>query len=292
MIEYRALSDQTIVVPSGTEAIRFVGCEDLKVEGVDQSAINYGNMVAVDSCKRLKFYDPVCRDGYLTATNVGAQVTAFGIDGTPEGGVYSEDISFIRPRATNLLASAASQAALGGHQTDGFNIASQYTRGVQILDPYISDVGEGVDNFGRYTRVRGGQIFRARQYPLKWIHGGSSGRVDDVEICWFGIHGVSVWGSNSATWDAARNVFRGVDARQANYEGKYTANDFSAFATLIPAGWTTKPTLNIFDGCLTDGTAKWDVLTNCPVGAGNQFRRTVNLRNPSNVYNSEGAAVS
>lgn len=292
MIEYRAQTNQKIVVPPGTEPVRFVGCEDLKVEIQDLSGIDFGNVVATDSCKRITFYEPRVRDGLLTATAPGSQLTAFGVDGTPENGVYSEDIRFIRADTRNLLASAASQAALGGHQTDAFNVASQYTRGVQILDQYTSDVGEGVDNFGRYTRVRGGQIFRARQYPLKWIHGGCYGRIDEVEICWYGIHAVSIWGSNFATWDAARNVIRGVDARIANYEGKYNTADHSAFATLFPVGCNTKPINTIFDGCISDNSAKWDILTNCPAGSGNQFRRTVNLRNPSNIYNSEGAAIS
>lgn len=292
MIEYRGLSNQTITATPGSEPIRFVGCENCKVEGIEQSAIHYGNMLAIDSCKDMEFIEPKARNGTLAVWTPGAQLTGIGIDGSPENGVYSQNIRIYKPRIEALSITSQAFAGLGGKfETDGINIAAAQTRGVYIEDPFIRGVGEGIDNFGKYTVIKGGEILEAYTMGIKWIHGPQFGLVYETVIRGVGLHGVAIFGSNQAAADALYNQFIGIYVGVCNWGANYSAADFSAFAALFPSGCTTKPAQTVFDGCSSDMSAKWDLLTNCPSGSGNKFLRMGNRRT-ANTYNSEGATVT
>lgn len=292
MIEYRGLLDVTVTPPSGSVPLRFVNCENVRVNPFELYNINYGNMLAVDSCKDMTFYEPHFRDGTLTSTTPGSQLTAIGIDGNPEGSSYCDKIRFEKSDVRRLIVPPSVYAALGNrYETDAANVAHPLSREIWFDDPYWEDIGEGFDGFGVRCRVRGGKIYKAHQIAIKMIHGATRTRIEEVEICWFGMHGVLVHGSASSTRHSDRNIIRGVDASVANFEGKYTENDNTAFACVAPAGCTTFPKNSLFDTCSSDKTAKWDIFSNAPVGSGNEFMSMRRMRS-ANIYNTEGALIS
>lgn len=196
------------------------------------------------------------------------QLTGIGIDYNRLASVNTTGFKLISPRVEDITLGAAAYAEFGD-QTDGINIQSQGGRGISIVDPYISNVGEGIDIFCDYASIQGGLIRQCQAHGIKLVHGAQGNRIVGVGIDGTGGSGVIFVGSNTSSKDTADNVCAGLNISNiGSIAGKPYQK--AAYAT-DGSSATYQPKRNkVFGGYVLNG-GQMDYVVDQQAGESNEF---------------------
>jgi hypothetical protein len=144
---------------------------------------------------------------------------------------------------------------LYGYQTDGINIANKNSYGIAVCNNTISDVGEGIDHFGKSCALTGNTVSNAYIFGIKMVHGASNNAISGGSIINFGLAGISVSGSSVAgAGDTDGNSITGVTISTGNYNAAWNASSTACILITDNVGTTGKPKNTLVTGCtLTEG---------------------------------------
>ncbi len=186
--------------------------------------------------------------------------------------------------------------AAHGYQTDGINIANKDAYNIAVCGNTITDVGEGIDHFGKGCTITGNAISNVYIFGIKLIHGASSNSVSGGSIINFGLAGVIVSGTSAAgATDIQGNAISGVSISTGNYNSAWTASSTACILISDNGGATGKPKSTLVTGCtLTQGAfCKYGWLDSS-TGSGNIGEGLVIIPGAANVKRVEvtGAAGS
>ncbi len=188
--------------------------------------LNSGYAIGADSNNDLRILSPYIHDCEITGT-ASRQLTGICVDDNRQGGITSSDIEIASPRIFNLTASSEF-VALNGYQTDGINV-QRADRGI-ISNPFIRNVGEGIDLTGADWVITGGSLTECSDAGIKLVHGAQRNLIIGTQIYRAGYAGVTVGGSTSqnANRDTADNVFIGLLIGGIGWNGRWDGTERAA----------------------------------------------------------------
>ena len=184
-----------------------------------------------------------------TAWRALPQSTGIEIDNDLVHGIPSADNVIDHFRIDSLRVGGR-LLAKWGYQTDGINILGSAIR-TKISSGEISDVGEGIDTFGADGTIERVRIMDAYIFGLKFIHGATGNRVNDVTITNAGLAGVIFSGSDQASHDTAGNIVTRIEIRNIDPAGHWKAH---STAGIMVSGRNSRrvPTRNQIVGAQID----------------------------------------
>lgn len=183
------------------------------------------------------------------------QITGIEIDNDIVNSVPSANVSIRFNRIEDLTLSGAALTTWS-MQTDGINIASPASYGHDISHNTITNVGEGIDNFGSHCNIANNNISDGYLFGVKLIHGASDNVVAGNAIGDSGIAGIVI--SSSATGSCARNLVSGNSVVGLTpTAGQIASEDVACIKTYdASAGVNLQPVNNTISGNHCDpGTA-------------------------------------
>lgn len=213
-------------------------CSDLTVIDADISGLNAGSMINLQSCKNFRLVRPYCHDGIVHTGNTNraqTQLTGITIDGDEalDNGQKIGSTGRIEfPRIVNLRATAQVIAATT-EQTDGINIAGN-NADVLVLYPYVENVNEAIDCFGRLELI-GGRFVNTGNFGVKLVHGAQNCRFTGFQSFNAGIAGITLQSTSDEVRGISNNEIRGAvyNVGQLNVP-MLTINGVTAPEILVP----------------------------------------------------------
>jgi hypothetical protein len=157
----------------------------------------------------------------LLAQSTGIEIDNDIVNGRPTSDTLVEGFRIARLRMSGPLLKK------WGYQTDGINILGMNSK-VDIRDGQISDVGEGIDTFGSGGTIVDVAIANADLFGLKFVHGASRNRAQDIRITNAGLAAVTFSGSDIAAHDTVGNVVSGLTVQGVDPTGKWKDNSTAA----------------------------------------------------------------
>ncbi len=141
------------------------------------------------------------------------QITGIEIDGDRVNSTASQGLVIDFNRIQDLTMTGSALATYG-FQTDGINLQGvrpNPTTLCHVGGNIISNVGEGIDNFGTRNVFADNVMRNCYDYGYKFVHGASFNKVSGGNISDVGRAGVSLFGSAiSGVGDTERNHFNGL----------------------------------------------------------------------------------
>jgi hypothetical protein len=287
-------ANSAVVDLSGQLVSPFAKNEDVFIEGVRiQSETSQGRMVDAIVCRNVNnvrvngceffgfpvgcgiraaslsgsiiFTDNNIHDFYDNTTGwVGLpQSTGIEIDNERINSLYSAGVKITNNEINSIQFGPAAISAYG-YQTDGVNVAGTQTFDYIISGNRINLCGEGIDTFGERGAIIGNAINNTYGFGIKLIHGASLNSIQGNVIRNTGIAGIVVSGSNIAgVGDATKNNIIGNVIENIDYLGVWAASSGTAGIKIdgSGAGYTSRPTNNIFIGNSIDGSGKAGIIT-------------------------------
>lgn len=242
----RGVRLENLMVESDPAPGRFVrgivgqNVRDCTIRNVEVRGIPTGVGISLASARNCAVTNVFIHD-FADRTGWGSlpQLTGIEIDNDLVGGVASSQLRIDGFRIEDLVVSGP-LLAKWGYQTDGINILNQRSR-VTIANGSIGRVGEGIDSFGSDGTIDNVVIDDVYLFGLKFIHGASRNRVDNVTISNAGLAGVTFSGSDQTDQDTAGNVISGLTIRNVDTRGVFRANDSAGVLIGNSAGARGKP---------------------------------------------------
>jgi hypothetical protein len=188
------------------------------------------------------------------------QITGIELDNDLVNSILSVNCRINHNTIKNLTVGATTLAE-DDYQTDGINIAREFSYGHQVIGNYIEGVGEGIDSFGDTIDISHNVIKDAYVFGVKLIHGGRRTRVIANTIDGAGLAGIALEGSTFASGDTERNLIANNTIERINYNGAWNANDTAGIRTSDNGGTTTLPRNNaVFDNYINcSATGKYGI---------------------------------
>lgn len=183
-------------------AVRVLSSSSVRIEGLECYGFsNADGIIRIDSSTDCFVVDPHIHD----SSTAILQVSGIVIDGTRAGGgspVNSARIDIVSPKIHDLTGPS--------NQSDGITVEGNgLTVGVNIVNPNIFNVGEGIDCWGAQGTIIGGTIRACTLFGLKFIHGASQNVAFGVNIFGSGLANLCFAGDSTLTIDTQQNMFVG-----------------------------------------------------------------------------------
>lgn len=198
--------------------------QDCEIQGVEISGIPTGIGIALASARRCEIANVSIHDfADSTDWRTLPQSTAIEIDNDLVNARPSTELQIHDFRIANIVVSGPFFSHWG-YQSDGINIVNAGAH-VSIRDGRISNVGEGIDTFGSYGTIDNVAISETYNFGLKFIHGATGNKVNNVTITDAGLAGVTFAGSCCAHQDTRGNVLSNIFIKNIDPHGAWSSHD-------------------------------------------------------------------
>jgi hypothetical protein len=197
------------------DAVAARNVENLEISGLEISGFPVGCGVRASTIRGRSFIVFNHIRDFTTGAVWGTQpqITGIEIDGDRVNSTASQGLVIDFNRIQDLTMTGSALATYG-FQTDGINLQGvrpNPTTLCHVGGNIISNVGEGIDNFGTRNVFADNVMRNCYDYGYKFVHGASFNKVSGGNISDVGRAGVGLFGSAiSGVGDTERNHFNGL----------------------------------------------------------------------------------